>query len=86
MLSAAGGLADKNEHGEFVKPIEALRTPDSRLPLPGTARLSDAETIEALRSQIRGCPEPLVVAEAGRFISEWSESVAHAALRSFGDR
>jgi len=27
----------------------------------------DAETMHALRSQIRGCPEPLVVIEADHF-------------------
>ena len=37
MVAAAGeGAANKNEQGEFVKTIEALRTPDSRFQgLPG---------------------------------------------------
>ncbi len=39
----------------------------------------------ALRRRIRGCPEPLVVKEAGDFLQEWGEPVIRAALRSFGD-
>jgi len=45
----------------------------------------DVETTKALHGQIRGCPEPLVVTEAGHFLQEWGEPVARAALRSFGD-
>jgi len=43
------------------------------------------ETMQAMRKQIRGCPEPLVVTEAGHFLQEWGEPVTRAALRSFGD-
>lgn len=50
----------------------------------GTAH-PDAETMYALRQHIRGCPEPLVVPEAGHFVQEWGEPVAEAALRDFGD-
>jgi len=32
-----------------------------------------------------GCPEPLVLSEAGHFVPEWGEPVARAALCSFGD-
>ena len=46
---------------------------------------ADRETMDALHSQIKGCPEPLVVAEAGHFVPEWGQSIARAALRSFGD-
>lgn len=46
---------------------------------------ADRETMETLRVRIRGCPEPLVVAEADHFVQEWGESVARAALHSFGD-
>lgn len=45
----------------------------------------DAEEMHVLRSQIRGCPEPLVVPEAGRFVQEWGEPLIRAALHSFGD-
>jgi len=45
----------------------------------------DVETMHVLRGQIRGCPEPLLVAGAGHFVQEWGEPVARAALASFGD-
>lgn len=37
-----------------------------------------------LRSQIKGCPEPMEVAEAGHFVQEWGEPIATAALEKFG--
>ena len=46
---------------------------------------ADREATETLRYLIRGCPEPLVVTEAGHFVQEWGEPVALAALRHFGD-
>ena len=46
---------------------------------------ADRATMDTLRRQIRGCPEPLVVPEADHFIQEWGEPVARAALRAFGD-
>ena len=49
------------------------------------AKDPDADTMQALHSQIRGCPEPLVVREADHFVPEWGEPVTQAALRSFGD-
>lgn len=39
----------------------------------------------ALRATIAGCPEPLILPEAGHFVQEWGEPVARAALRHFGD-
>jgi len=38
-----------------------------------------------LRKTIRRCPEPMVLEEAGHFVQEWGEPVAHAALKQFGD-
>jgi len=49
------------------------------------AKDPDVETMQTLRKQIRGCPEPLVVPEAGHFVQEWGEIAARAGLRSFGD-
>jgi haloalkane dehalogenase len=49
------------------------------------AKAPDAETTYTLRSQIRGCPEPLVLTEADHFVPEWGEKVVRAALRHFGD-
>jgi haloalkane dehalogenase len=45
----------------------------------------DAEGMNELRYQIRGCPEPLMVPEADHFVPEWGEPIIQAALRSFGD-
>jgi pimeloyl-ACP methyl ester carboxylesterase len=39
----------------------------------------------ALRRVIRGCPEPMVIAEAGHFVQEWGGPIAAAALLAFGD-
>ena len=36
-----------------------------------------------LRLAIRGCPEPLVLPEAGHFVQEWGDQVARAALDAF---
>jgi pimeloyl-ACP methyl ester carboxylesterase len=40
--------------------------------------------MKALREQIRGCPEPMEVAEAGHFVQEFGEPIARAALEHFG--
>lgn len=45
----------------------------------------DVDKMRTLRNQIRCCPEPLVVREAGHFVQEWGEPVARAAWRAFGD-
>ena len=37
----------------------------------------------ALHAQIRGCPPPLAVAEAGHFVPEWGAPIARAALTHF---
>jgi pimeloyl-ACP methyl ester carboxylesterase len=36
-----------------------------------------------LAATIRGCPEPLLLEEAGHFVQEWGEPVARAALERF---
>ena len=38
-----------------------------------------------LRRRIRGCPEPMVIEDAGHFVQEWGAPIARAALESFGD-
>ncbi|WP_299731221.1 haloalkane dehalogenase [uncultured Tateyamaria sp.] len=38
-----------------------------------------------LRNTIRHCPEPMVMDEAGHFVQEWGEPIAHAALKQLGD-
>jgi pimeloyl-ACP methyl ester carboxylesterase len=42
------------------------------------------EVMAALRADIRGCPPPLVLPEAGHFVQEWGAPVARAALAHFG--
>jgi haloalkane dehalogenase len=39
--------------------------------------------MRALQKNIRHCPPPLEVAEAGHFVQEWGGPIAQAALRSF---
>lgn len=52
----------------------AVGTQDPVLGLP---------TMQALRSQIRGCPPPLEVPEGGHFVQEWGGPIAQAALAHF---
>ena len=40
----------------------------------------------ALRQNIRNCPPPMLIEEAGHFVQEWGESVARQALTHWGDR
>jgi pimeloyl-ACP methyl ester carboxylesterase len=40
--------------------------------------------MRALRQLIRGCPEPMEVAEGGHFVQEHGRPIAEAALRHFG--
>ena len=41
--------------------------------------------MEALRAQIAGCPAPLVLPDAGHFVQEHGEVIAHEALVRLGD-
>lgn len=36
-----------------------------------------------LRTFIKGCPEPMEIADAGHFVQEWGKPIAEAALRRF---
>ncbi|OYY71160.1 haloalkane dehalogenase [Sphingomonas sp. 28-63-12] len=40
--------------------------------------------MQALRKQIRGCPEPMIVEDGGHFVQEWGEPIARAAIAAFG--
>ena len=42
--------------------------------------------MEELRRSLPGCPEPMLIPEAGHFVQEWGGPVAEAALESFGGR
>ncbi|MEN1726842.1 MAG: haloalkane dehalogenase [Pseudomonadota bacterium] len=39
--------------------------------------------MEKLQALIKGCPEAMVIEEAGHFVQEWGEPIAKAALRHF---
>ncbi|MGE0099479.1 MAG: tRNA adenosine(34) deaminase TadA [Hydrogenophaga sp.] len=39
--------------------------------------------MRALQAQIRGCPEPLLLPQAGHFVQEHGEAIAQAAVRHF---
>jgi tRNA(adenine34) deaminase len=39
--------------------------------------------MRALAAQIRGCPEPLLLADAGHFVQEHGALIARAALARF---
>ncbi|MBP9931183.1 MAG: tRNA adenosine(34) deaminase TadA [Rhodoferax sp.] len=39
--------------------------------------------MQALRAQIRGCPEPMLLAQAGHFVQEHGEPIAREAVRVF---
>lgn len=41
--------------------------------------------MKMLRETIAGCPEPLVVEDAGHFVQECGEPMAREALVHFGD-
>lgn len=44
------------------------------------------DTMAAMRTLIRNCPEPMLVEEAGHFVQEWGDEVARKALAHWGDR
>ncbi len=41
------------------------------------------DTMAWLRSVIKGCPEPMEIAEGGHFVQEWGAPIAEAALKHF---
>lgn len=49
------------------------------------AKDPDGATMDALRTGIRGCPDPMTLSGAGHFVPENGAEVARAALRAFGD-
>ena len=40
--------------------------------------------MQALRAQIRNCPEPMLLEQAGHFVQEHGEPIAREAVRVFG--
>ncbi len=58
---------------------------ESFMAIGGADPVLGPPVMNALRQQIRNCPEPLLVPEAGHFVQEWGEPIARAALAAFGD-
>jgi len=40
--------------------------------------------MEILKGEIKNCPPPLELQEAGHFVQEWGDRVANQALQAFG--
>ena len=38
-----------------------------------------------LKTVIKGCPEPLKIADGGHFLQEWGGPIANAAMKHWGD-
>jgi haloalkane dehalogenase len=57
---------------------------ESFMAIGGADPVITPPAMHALRANIRGCPEPMIIAEAGHFVQEWGEPVARAALKAFG--
>jgi haloalkane dehalogenase len=57
---------------------------------PSFMAIGDADPVlgpavmAAVRANIKGCPEPLVIPGGGHFVQEWGEQIATAALVHFG--
>ena len=58
---------------------------DTFMAVGGTDPVLGPPVMEKLQAQIRGCPEPMVIEEAGHFVQEWGAPVAKAALKAFGE-
>jgi len=56
---------------------------DSFMAIGMTDPVLGPAAMRSLRKQIRGCPEPLEVADGGHFVQERGDLVARAALRQF---
>jgi haloalkane dehalogenase len=55
----------------------------SFMAIGGSDPVITPDAMHALRKNIRNCPEPLIIEEAGHFVQEWCDQVAVAALASF---
>jgi haloalkane dehalogenase len=57
---------------------------DSFMAIGMTDPVLGPAAMQSLRKLIRGCPEPLEVADGGHFVQERGDLIAEAALRHFG--
>lgn len=57
---------------------------ESFMAVGGADMVITSKAMERLRANIRGCPAPLIIPEAGHFVQEWGDQVVAAALAHFG--
>ena len=82
-FSDSGGAAISREARQFWseqwrgQTLMAVGVQDPVLGLP---------VMQALQQRINGCPEPMLLAQAGHFVQEHGEPIAQAAIRYFGPR
>jgi len=60
-------------------------TGSSFMAIGGSDPVLGPPVMNMMHGLIKGCPEPLLIEEAGHFVQEWGDIVAPAALKSFGD-
>ena len=77
----AGGVALSRRAREWW---HAEWTGRSFMAIGGADPVFNEKSMRALARHIKGCPEPLVIPEAGHFVQEWGEQVVPAALTAFG--
>ncbi len=58
-------------------------TGQSFMAVGGSDPVITPDAMHALRRNIRNCPEPLIIPEAGHFVQEWGDQVVPAAMVSF---
>ena len=56
----------------------------SFMAIGGADPVIGVDAMQALCKNIRNCPDPLIIPEAGHFVQEWAEQVVPAATASFG--
>lgn len=61
-------------------------TGESFMAIGGADPVITPDAMQSLRRYIRGCPEPMIVSEAGHFVQEWGAPIARAALAAFALR
>jgi haloalkane dehalogenase len=57
---------------------------ESFMAIGGADPVITPDAMLALHRGIRGCPEPLIIPEAGHFVQEWGDQVVSGALKTFG--
>lgn len=56
---------------------------ESFMAIGGADPVISVAAMERVRQHIRGCPQPLIVPDAGHFVQEWGAPIARAALAAF---